>query len=465
MGATEPEPGRAVAARIAEAVEDRSATGIAGAVNQLVRAGELPIGTRLPTVRGLAGALGTSPTTVNEAWRSLIRVGAIRTEGRNGSFVAEQPHIGQPARFWRIAGAAGRFTRDLSACVPDPELLPPLHSVLAGIGHGPRTSGYLDPPVLPELESVLRDSWRELWRPETVTVVNGALDALDRLLTWLVRLGDRVLVENPTFAPFLDLLELLGAKAIPVAIDEEGMRPDELAAALRDQGGPSPAVLLLQPRAHNPAGASMTPARAMELADTLHSAPSTVVIEDDHAGAVSIAEPVTLARYLPDRTVYVGSFSKSHGPDLRLAAIAGPARIVDDLIARRNLGPTWSSRLLQRVLVELLTDADCIATVARARSVYSARRTALADALAARGAEVVGRDGFNLWLTVQHERDALVVLAAHGIGAAPGTPFLVEPLGREHLRVTTSLLRTDAAADVAEVLAHAARPARHGPNR
>src|SRR3954466_1884855 len=72
---------------IAGAVEDRSARGIAAAVGRLVSAGELPAGSRLPTVRDVARELGVSPTTVSEAWRSLTRAGAIRTRGRSGSFV------------------------------------------------------------------------------------------------------------------------------------------------------------------------------------------------------------------------------------------------------------------------------------------------------------------------------------------------------------------------------------------
>ncbi|MDT7679315.1 MAG: hypothetical protein QOD82_7217, partial [Pseudonocardiales bacterium] len=236
-------------ARIAEAATTRSAAGIAAAVNRLIKAGELVAGSRLPTVRVLAKALGTSPTTVNEAWRSLVRIGAVRTEGRNGSYVAESQHAGWPSRVWRIAGAAGEFASDLSAGVPDPALLPDLHDVLTRMRRRPQLSGYLDPPVLPELEAVIRHSWRDICDPESLTVVDGSLDAADRVLTSLVRLGDHVLVENPTFPPFLDLLELIGAQAVPVPIDAEGMRPDALRAVLATEIGAAVTAVLLQPRA------------------------------------------------------------------------------------------------------------------------------------------------------------------------------------------------------------------------
>ncbi|WP_211261114.1 aminotransferase class I/II-fold pyridoxal phosphate-dependent enzyme [Pseudonocardia acaciae] len=444
--------------RIAQAAENRSAAGIAAAVSRLIKSGELAAGSRLPTVRALARELGTSPTTVNEAWRSLVRIGAVRTNGRNGSFVADAHHrAGWPSRFWRIAGTAGEFALDLSAGVPDPALLPPMHEVLAGIRRGPQLSGYLDPPVLPALERIIRRSWQDVWDPECVTVVDGSLDAVDRVLTSVLRLGDRVLVENPTFPPFLDLLELIGARPVPVGIDAEGMCPRALRAALDSGAGPlppeEPAVLLLQPRAHNPTGASMSHARALELASVLRSAaPSCTVVEDDHVGDIAVAGPVSLAMHLPHRTVTIRSFSKSHGPDLRLAAVAGPAELIEPVIARRNLGPAWSSRLLQQLLADMLADARCVRAVARAREVYIDRRQALACALADRGIPVLARDGFNVWVPVEHERDALVLLATQGIGAAPGRPFLVAPEGGDHLRITTAALRVEGAEEVADAL-------------
>jgi DNA-binding transcriptional MocR family regulator len=453
-------------ARIADAAASRSAAGIAAAVNRLIKSGELVAGSRLPTVRVLAKALGTSPTTVNEAWRSLVRIGAVRTEGRNGSYVAETQHAGWPSRFWRIAGAAGDFAMDLSAGVPDPALLPPLHDVLTGLRRGPSLSGYLDPPVLPELEQAVRLGWSGVCDPESVTVVDGSLDAVDRVLTSLLRLGDHVLVENPTFPPFLDLLELIGAVPVPVPIDGEGMRPDALRAVLTTSAGASATAVLLQPRAHNPTGASLSPARAAELAAVLRTgAPSCVVVEDDHVGDIAVAAPVSLAGHLPGRTVSIRSFSKSHGPDLRLAAVGGPAELIEPVVARRNLGPAWSSRLLQQVLAAMLTDERCIAAVASAREVYVARRLALAGALARRGIEVLARDGFNIWVPVAHERDALVLLAARGIGAAPGRPFLAAPVDGDHLRVTTAALPVADAEVVASALAGAATRRIGAPHR
>jgi DNA-binding transcriptional MocR family regulator len=241
-------------------------------------------------------------------------------------------------------------------------------------------------------------------------------------------------------------------------MDDHGMRPDALRAALADG---DVAAVVLQPRAQNPTGASMTAARVGQLAAVLRQAPASsrpVVMEDDHAGDTAMAAPVSLAAELPDQVVRVHSFSKSHGPDLRLAALGGPARIVEPLVARRHLGASWSSRLLQEVLVGMLTDPTSVAAVARAREVYAERRAALQQALVERHVASTGWDGINLWVEVGQEREAMVVLAAQGIGVAPGSPFLVAPVGGDHVRVTTSVLPVEHVPAVADALAEAATP-------
>jgi len=435
---------------ISGAVDDRSARGIAAAVSRLVTSGSLPAGTRLPTVRDVARELGVSPTTVSEAWQSLARAGAIRTRGRSGTFVAGPVLPRGDWRYTQLAGPAVPVARDLSTGVPDHHLLPDLTEALHRIGDGRLTSSYLDEPVLGGLETVLRERWP--FPPERLTVVDGALDALDRVLGAVVRFGDHVVVENPTFAPILDLLQTVGASVVGVPIDDQGIEPAALAAALDAY---APAALFLQPRAHNPAGVSMSAERAAELAAVLAAHPGVLVIEDDHAGDIASAPAVSLGRHRPGSTVRVASFSKSHGPDLRLAAIGGPASVVGAVADRRLLGPGWSSRLLQGVLLDLLTDPVAVAQVAAARDAYASRRAALLEELGRRGAEATAADGINLWLAVDDQQIAMVTLAARGIAVAPGAPFCVTPLRSDHVRVTVGLV-ADGFDDLADALASAA---------
>lgn len=442
---------------ISRAVTDRSARGIAAAVSRLVHDGELAAGTRLPTVRDLARELGISPTTVSEAWSSLTRAGLIATRGRSGTVVLSGERLRTRLRYTHMAGILGGAPQDLSTGVPDHDLLPDLTETLGRLGDMRLTTSYLDEPVLPALEEHLRSVWP--YAADQVTVVDGALDALDRTISVVVRFGDRVLVENPTFPPILDLLEQTGAHAIGLELDPSGIVPAALEQALQS----NPVALVLQPRAHNPTGVSMSLERAAELSVVLGRYPGVVIVEDDHAAGIAGAPTVSLGTHLPARTVHIRSFAKSLGPDLRLAAVSGPADIISPLADRRMLGPGWSSRLLQHVLLGLLTSPGTVKLLDQAREEYARRRVTMLESLALHGARATADDGINLWLEVHDQQAALVNLAANAIAVAPGTPFEVTALPAQHVRVTVGLVR-DGFDELARILAEAARPPGR-PNR
>ncbi len=107
----------------------------------------------------------------------------------------------------------------------------------------------------------------------------------------------------------------------------------------------------------------MTPSRAAELAAVIGRF-DVLVVEDDSNGAISATAPISLGRQLPERTLHIRSFSKSHGPDLRIAALSGPADLIDRIRDRRLLGQGWTSRLLQSMLFDLLTRETSIERVA-----------------------------------------------------------------------------------------------------
>ncbi len=433
---------------------DRSAAGIAMTVGQLISTGRLNAGDRLPTIRAVAAQLDVSPTTVTEAWRILQRHGSIATEGRRGSFVREDRQVA-PGRYWQVPVAPGTFAIDLSAGTPDPALLPPLGPILGRLQANPPVTSYLDAPVVPELEAHLVADWP--FPPEAMTVVDGAQDALDRLVGAMVGLGDAVVVTDPEFPPLLDRLDLAGARILPVELDGDGPAVDSMTAALAEE----PVAVFLQPRAQNPTGGAITETRAAELAELVAGRPVTV-IEDDHSGSVAGAPLVSVGQHCPEQVVHVRSFSKSHGPDLRLAAIGGAAGPINAVTRRRRLGPSWSSRLLQQLLLTMLTDDETRACVADASAEYARRRHLLATGLTERGVEVAAGSGFNLWIAVHDEQAALVNLAANGVGAAPGSPFRTEtptspaengarlrvsvgPLDRDHDRVAELLAGAAAA--------------------
>jgi DNA-binding transcriptional MocR family regulator len=423
---------------IVDAIETRNATGIAAGIGRLISSGELPVGARLPTVRSLAAGLDVSPTTVSEAWRLLAAAGAIEPKGRRGTFVRQVPGPGTGHRYRNVTEGPGHFTLDLSTGTPDPALLPDLGRLVAQVGRDALTTSYLDPPVLPALEEALRDRWP--FEPESLTVVDGAMDAIDRVAREVIRLGDRVVVEHPTFPPVLDLLEHLGAEVIGVPQDDEGISLSGLETALASK----PTMVFLQPRAQNPTGTSLSQRRARAIAKLI-APTSAIVVEDDHSGDIASSPLHSLGRWIPNQTVHVRSFSKSHGPDLRLAAVGGAGEVIDALTARRLLGPGWSSRLLQAVLLAMLDDAGTLEAIDLARATYAERRSAFTNALGQRGIATTGSDGINQWVPVPDEQAILIALASQGVGAAPGHPFLVLP-DRPHIRITIGLVGDGTAA-------------------
>ncbi len=420
---------RALISEIEERMSAPSARGLAHAVSRCIRDGALTPGTRLPPVRTVARELALSPTTVSSAWRLLLSSGAITTAGRRGTLVSDAAGRGA-ARYRRAVGVGTPFALDLSTGVPDPALLPTLDSAMAELTTAGTPMSYLDAPVLPELEEVLRDLWP--YPAPQITVVDGALDGIDLITRSLLGFGDRVVVEHPCFPPIVDILEAAGMDIVGVPLDREGLS----VAALRDvlDSGQVRAVFL-QPRGQNPTGISMTDQRAAALAALLEGT-GIWVVEDDSTADLGVTRGLSMGRHLPDQVVHVRSFSKSHGPDLRLAALSAPDDLMRDLTGRRQLGQGWTSRLLQRILLHLLTDAEPVEQVARARDTYARRRRALVEALEDRGVAVEGTEGLNLWLPVRDETAAVLRLSSQGVGVAPGQPFAVRPESQSFVRVS-----------------------------
>ena len=428
--------------RIVERCGDLTADGIATSIGAMVRCGELGHGDRLPTVRRLARSAGVSSSTVAEAWRILDRHGLIETARRNGTTI-RAARTEMTGRFWRVPATistdGGPSILDLSTGTPDTDLLPTIASMLGGLSAEVSITSYIDRPVLVELEAVLRE--RAPFEPEAVTVVDGSLDAIDRCISALVRFGDAVVVEDPTFPPILDMLERAGARIIGVPVDAEGIDPEHLATALVVP----PVLAILQPAAHNPTGRSMGPGRVGDVASLFAElAPDSWILEDHHAGGLVAGAVPSIGIHLPHRVVHVHSFSKTHGPDLRIAAVSGATEPIAAVVNRRRLGPSWTSRLIQHILLTLLADPATDRLVARATDAYDHRRTAISSGLADHGIEVVSSAGLNMWIPVANEQRAVLALALAGIGVAPGAPFSVDATDPpDHLRISLGNARTD----------------------
>ena len=339
--------------------------------------------------------------------------------------------------------------RSLLAGSPDPALLPGLPAVT------PPARLYGDPPVLPRLGRLAAEQFRaDGIDPQHLAVVGGALDGVERVLQAWLRPGDRVAVEDPGYPPVLDLLTAMNLGAVPMAVDELGVRPGALRAAL-DRGCQA---VLFTPRAQAPTGAAWDTGRAGELSALLADRPGVGVIEDDHAGPVSGAAAHTVAGGA-QQWATIRSVSKSLGPDLRLAALAGDAVTVSRVEGRQALGTGWVSGLLQEIVAGLWADPAVGRLLARAAAEYARRRGDLIDALAARGVPATGRSGLAVWVPVADEPAVIGGLLERGWAVAPGERFrIASPPG---IRIGTGTLTgaeaARLAADIAECLARRPR--------
>jgi len=432
---------------MAHNITGASAVEIAASVEAAVREGRLAPGVQLPTVRALSAQLRVSPTTVAAAYRGLRQRGLVVAAGRRGSAVSRHPPIGV-----QRAPLVPRHARDLASGNPDPALLPALGPALHAIDPSPVVYG--SEVCEPELMRLARRSFAADGIPSrAVTVVSGALDGIERVLCAWLRPGDRVAVEDPGFPAVFHLLSALGLGAVPVAVDESGPVPDELERALR--GGVQ--ALIVTTRAQNPFGSALDERRARELRALLRARPELLVVEDDHGGAVAGVPAVSLCSRGTERWAVARSVSKSLGPDLRLALLAGDAATIARVEGRLSLGIRWVSHLLQRTVAALLADRAVGLQLREAAHTYTERRQALIEALARRGVAASGRSGMNVWVPVPDEQATASALLATGFAVLSGAPFRIR--SAPAVRVTTATLQPDEAEVVADALAAALAPA------
>ncbi len=429
----------------AEKLSDRTIRGIALETSALIRAGALPVGAKLPPIRDLAFSLGVSPATISEAWSELRKQKIITGRGRNGTWVSGDRFIAKPERL-ASAGNYGAGVMDLTMAVPDRNLLPPLESALAYGASAQDLNSYQRSRILPELEAEVRKNWP--YQAEAFLATNGGYNAVYTAIHALVTPGAPVAVEEPTAMRLLDILEHQGARILPVKCDENGPLPSSLQDAMRLK----PVVFLFQPRLHSVTGRTVTKERLGELADVLRGS-DTLIIEDDGTADISGAERHSLGSEFPERVIHILSFSKTLGPDLRLAVLSSTWAIVEQLQSYRSFSAAWTSRVLQAAGAWLLRQPQTWERIASARAIYKQRRDALADALRRRGLTIQDGEGLSLWVPVASEPFAMVTLAARNIAINAGSKFCVSH--SNHIRVATSELdeRCEEVAD-AIALAH-----------
>jgi DNA-binding transcriptional MocR family regulator len=335
--------------------------------------------------------------------------------------------------------------RDLLVGGPDPALLPKPIPVMVSPGR------YGDDPVVPELRRVAEGQLAaDGLDVSHLAVVAGALDGVERVLTAWLPAGSKVAVEDPGYPATLDLLAAMGMSVVGMAMDDDGVLPDELRSAL--DGGCD--AVVFTPRAQNPTGAAWSTRRVHELSAVLRTRPDVLVVEDDHAGPVAGTDAHSVATGRV-RWATIRSVSKWLGPDLRLAVVVGDEATVARVAGRQSLGTGWVSTLLQRTAAELWAGAGAHRTLRRATDTYRKRREALRGAIESLGLPVTGRSGLTTWVAVDDEHGVTAGLLDAGWAVLPGERFRVS--SGPGIRIALSTLRESEAPELATALARCLR--------
>jgi DNA-binding transcriptional MocR family regulator len=425
-------------------VTGASAEEIARSVEEAVQSRALGPHEALPPIRELARTLKVSPVTVAAAYRLLRARGLVTGEGRRGTRV--QPYAMVTARVHRLPPNAV----DLASGNPDPALLPVLAHALRTVPSEPTLYG--DAPQLRALTAFAASEFQADGIPaEALVVTGGALDATERILREHLRHGDRVAVEDPGFAPLLDLLRASGFALDPFRVDDKGPEPESFERAIRRAQ-----AVIVTPRAQNPTGAALTASRAEALTTILDRRPDVLVIENDPFSALARERGTFLSDGSRRHWAVVRSTAKFLGPDLRLAVVSGDQATIARVQRRQALGPRWVSHVLQYLALAVWSDPAAGRQLARAAEIYAQRRDALIAALGSHGIDAQGRSGINVWIPIADEAATVQALADRGWAVAAGERFRIR--AAPAIRVTTSALEPSDSERFARDLASLTRP-------
>ena len=262
---------------------------------------------------------------------------------------------------------------------------------------------------------------------DRIVITNGSSGALSLLAIALIEPGDVVLCEELTYPGALATFRQMRARIVSVPVDGEGMCTGELASILTqlDRERARVKVLYTIATCQSPTGTVLSAARRRELVD-LADRFDIIVVQDTTYADIRFADdfPPELIALAPQRTVHVASFSKTLAPGLRLGWAAGPPAIIDVLKEiRTDLG---TSRLLQRMVAQLISNGDFDAHLREMNAHYRSKRDAVVDALTWSRPPAswnVPAGGFFVWLVLDRDDMPAVEAAA----ARRGVAFFAAP--------------------------------------
>ncbi|GAA0236652.1 PLP-dependent aminotransferase family protein [Cryptosporangium japonicum] len=412
---------------------------LAARIRSLVDEGELPPGTRLPPDRALAAELAVGRTTVVAAYDQLAVEGRIVRRQGSGTRVA-----GPPAEAARPTTDSPGFLHLLEpsdgvillACAapdaPPPELVDAYSRAVATLADLVGDIGY-HPTGLLRLRRAIADRYTDRGvptAPEQILVTTGGQQALSLIASALLRPGDRVLVETPTYPGALEAFreEAAVVRGLPIGLPR--LRP--AVSELR------PALVYTIPSFHNPTGAVLSePARRRLVTE----AAGTVLVEDEVHVDLGFPDepppPPPLASH-DDGVLTVGSLSKVAWGGLRVGWVRAPAPVISRLARLRAVHDLGGNVPAQLAAAELLPHLDALRerSASRRRDGHDHLRTELARALPDWHVPAV-RGGQTLWIRLPRGGGGSFAQAAlrHGVAVLPGAGLDATGGSTDHVRL------------------------------
>ncbi len=385
-------------------------TQLCTALREVILSGGLSAGERLPASRTLAKDLGVSRTTVNDAFERLVAEGLIESRVGAGTFVSQalkaerpmpSPRVQEtpaPARKPRLATAVTRAMGDFVERQRLPYSPGAFVTALPALDTFPMAQwsrlvskhwraqrddvmGYGEPygyrPLRQAIAGHLRTSRGVVCEADQIFITGGAQQAFNLIGSVLLNPGDKAWFENPGAIGACNGLVACGADLVPVPIDGEGIRVDvglELAPQFR--------LAFVTPSHHQPLGVIMSLERRFALLQAAERAKAWI-IEDDYDGEFCFGRrplPTLKSVDSTGRVIYVGTFSKSLFPSLRLGYLLSPPALVStfERLTRAFLPGVPTS--LQAVTAEFIEEGHFATHIRRMRRIYAERHQALCDA-------------------------------------------------------------------------------------
>ncbi|WP_085553267.1 MocR-like pyridoxine biosynthesis transcription factor PdxR [Azospirillum agricola] len=379
------------------------------AIRQLIVDGALAPGKPLPASRALAGSLGVSRDTIEAAYGQLHAEGFIERRVGSGSFVAEMTALAplrRPSRRDRLPrdetpalgrrGTAifqGGGVREMLAPRPFAPGVPETRSFPLALWErlerqvrreaGAQTLLHGDPQGAEPLRRAIAD-YVNLERgaratADRVLVLTSSQQAMSLCAAMLFDPGDRIFIEDPAYYGARKAFDAAGLDCVPVPVDRQGMRVDPIMA---DPQGAR--AVSLTPSHQFPTGATLALDRRLALIDwaARHRA---WIIEDDYDSEFHYAgKPTACVQGLDphDRTLYIGTFTKSLFPGLRIGYVVLPPQLVEPMTVGRTLLDGHTATMAQLTLARFMEGGHFGAHVRSMRGVYAQRLDALAGLVA-----------------------------------------------------------------------------------